>query len=157
MGAIAAFRKWRRYRRRNCPQCHARMLLVPDSEDDALLQEGQVAEERIGSVDYDVWKCPACAHQFTLRYAKWLSSYGKCPQCSNRTKSSTESVISAATTHSSGTARVLEKCAFCSFTNEYTKVLPRISESSSSSSSGSSGGSSFGGGSSGGGGASRGY
>ena len=157
IGAIGAFRKWRRYRRRNCPQCRTRMLLVSDSEDDALLQEGQVAEERIGSVDYDVWKCPACAHRFTLRYAKWLSAYGKCPQCSNRTKSSKETVISAATTHSSGTARVLEKCAFCSFTNEYTKVLPRISESSSSSSSGSSGGSSFGGGSSGGGGASRGY
>jgi uncharacterized protein len=156
IGAIAAFRRWRRYRRRNCPQCHARMLLVSDSEDDALLQEGQVAEERIGSVDYDVWKCPACAYQFTLRYAKWLSAYDKCPQCANRTKSSTESVIEAATTHSSGSARVLEKCAFCSFTNEYTKVLPRVTESSSSSSS-SSGGSSFGGGRSGGGGASRGY
>jgi uncharacterized protein len=54
-------------------------------------------------------------------------------------------------------ALVLEKCAFCSFTNEFTKVLPRISESSSSSGSSGGGGSSFGGGSSGGGGASRGY
>ena len=57
-----------------------------------------------------------------------------------------------------GSARVVETCAFCSFTNEYTKTLPQISESStSSSSSGGSSGSSFGGGSSGGGGASRGY
>jgi uncharacterized protein len=157
IGAIAGFRRWRRYRRRKCPQCHARMTLLSDSDDDALLEKGQVAEEHIGSVDYDVWKCPACSHRFTLRYAKWLSQYAKCPQCANRTKSSTESVINAATTSSSGSARVLEKCAFCSFTNEYTKVLPRITESSSSSSSGSSGGSSFGGGSSGGGGASRGY
>jgi uncharacterized protein len=157
LGAIAGFRRWRRYRRRHCPQCHGRMAMLSDSEDDELLEKGQVAEERIGSVDYDVWKCPACSHRFTLRYAKWLSQYAKCPQCANRTKSSTESVISAATTSSSGSALVLEKCAFCSFTNEFTKVLPRITESSSSSSSGSSGGSSFGGGSSGGGGASRGY
>jgi uncharacterized protein len=157
IGAIAAFRRWRRYRRRKCPQCHVRMALLSDSEDDELLEQGQVAEERIGSVDYDVWKCPACSHRLTLRYAKWSSQYDKCPQCANRTKSSTESVTNAATTSSSGSAIVLEKCAFCSFTNEYTKVLPRISESSSSSSSGSSGGSSFGGGSSGGGGASRGY
>jgi len=157
IGAITMFRRWRRYRRRNCPQCHARMALLSDSEDDELLEKGQVAEERIGSVDYDVWKCPACSHRFTLRYAKWLSQYAKCPQCANRTKSSTESVISAATTSSAGSALVLEKCAFCSFTNEYTKVLPRITQSSSSSSSGSSGGSSFGGGRSGGGGASRGY
>ena len=156
IGALAAFGRWRRYRRRKCPQCQTWMQLVSDSEDDALLPEGQVAEERIGSVDYDVWKCPGCAYQFTLRYAKWLSAYDKCPQCSNRTKSSTESVTKAATTESSGTAIVLEKCAFCSFTNEYTKVLPRVTASSSSSSSSSSG-SSFGGGRSGGGGASRGY
>jgi uncharacterized protein len=156
IGGITAFRKWRRYRRRNCPQCHTRMSLLSDSDDDELLEKGQVAEERIGSVEYDVWKCPACSHHFTLRYAKWLSSHEKCPQCSNRTKSSTESVVTAATTSASGSALVLEKCAFCSFTNEYTKTLPRITQSSSSSS-GSSGGSSFGGGRSGGGGASRGY
>jgi uncharacterized protein len=65
-------------------------------------------------------------------------------------------VIRAATTSSSGSARVVETCAFCSFTREYTKVLPRITQSSSSSSSGRSS-SSFGGGRSGGGGASRGY
>jgi uncharacterized protein len=155
-GGIAGFRRWRRYRRRSCPQCHTRMALLSDSADDALLEKGQVAEERVGSVDYDVWKCPSCSHHFTLRYAKWLSSYDKCPQCANRTKSSTETVITAATTSSSGSARVRELCAFCSFKREYTKTLPRIVQSSSSSSGGS-GGSSFGGGSSGGGGASRGY
>jgi uncharacterized protein len=158
IGALTVFNRWRRYRRRRCPQCKTRMTLMTDYDDDEVLEEGQVAEERIGSVDYDVWKCPACAHHFTLRYAKWTSKYDKCPQCSNRTKSSTESVINAATKYSEGSSRVLEQCAFCTFTNEYTKTLPRITESSSSSSSGgSSGGSSFGGGSSGGGGASRGY
>jgi uncharacterized protein len=158
LGSFVGFRRWRRYRRRHCPQCHTRMLLIPDSEDDALLQEGQVAEERIGSVDYDVWKCPSCSHHFTLRYPKWVSQYGKCPQCSNRTKSSKEHVITPATTSSSGSARVVEQCAFCSFTREYTKTLPQITQSSSSSSSsGGSSSSSFGGGGSGGGGASRGY
>jgi uncharacterized protein len=161
IGSLVGFRKWRRYRRRRCPQCRTRMTLLSDAEDDQHLQEGQIAEERVGSVDYDVWNCPACSHQFTLRYPKWLSQYDKCPQCSNHTKSSTETVISAATTSSSGSARVLETCAFCTFTHEYTKVLPRVSESSSSSShsssSSSSSSSSFGGGSSGGGGATRGY
>ena len=155
--ALTAFRRWRRYRRRKCPQCHTRMTLVPDYEDDEMLEEGQVKEEHIGSVDYDVWKCPACSHRFTLRYPAWMSKYDKCPQCSNRTKSSTQSVTRSATEYSEGSALVLEKCAFCSFTNEYTKVLPRITRSSSSSGSSGGGGSSFGGGRSGGGGASRGY
>jgi uncharacterized protein len=109
------------------------------------------------SVDYDVWKCGTCGHHFTLRYPKWVTSYAQCPQCHHRTKSSAEKVIAAATTISSGSARVVETCAFCTFRREYTKVLPRIEPSGSSSSGSSSGGSSFGGGGSGGGGASRGY
>jgi uncharacterized protein len=157
IGSITGFRRWRRYRRRRCPKCRTLMVCLDEKSDDALLAEGQQAEERVGSVDYDVWKCGACSHHFTLRYPKWLTSYAKCPQCRNRTKSSTETVITRATTSSSGSARVVEQCAFCSFHHEYTKVLPRIEQSSSSG--GSSGGSSssFGGGSSGGGGASRGY
>jgi uncharacterized protein len=135
------------------------MTRLNEAEDDALLDEGQLAEERIKSVDYDGWKCPACSHHFTLRYPSWLSTYDKCPQCHYRTKSAKETVIEAATTSSSGKASVVETCAFCNFRNEFTKVLPRVQRSSSSSSSRSSGGgsSSFGGGRSGGGGASRGY
>jgi uncharacterized membrane protein YgcG len=57
-----------------------------------------------------------------------------------------------------GTRDHVEACAFCSFTREFTKTLPRLTESrSSSSSGGGSRSSSFGGGRSGGGGASRGY
>jgi uncharacterized protein len=158
VGSIVGFRKWRRRHRRRCPACQTLMICLDESHDNALLEEGQQVEERIKSVDYDVWKCGACGHHFTLRYPKWFSSYSKCAQCHNRTKSSTEQVITAATTTSSGSARVVETCAFCTFHREYTKVLPRI-ESSGSSSGGSSSGesSSFGGGGSGGGGASRGY
>lgn len=156
LGSMVGFRKWRRYHRRRCTACQSLMVRLTESEDDALLKEGQQAEERVGSVDYDVWKCPRCSNHFTLRYPKWISSFDKCPQCRNRTKSSTETVIESATTSSSGSARVVESCAFCSFTSEHIKVLPRI-QSSSSSSSGGSSSSSFGGGSSGGGGASRGY
>ena len=156
LGSIVGIRKLRRHRRRRCPACRARMVCLAEAEDDSLLEEGQQAEERVGSVDYDVWKCEACSHHFTLRYPKWISGFAKCPQCQHHTKSSTETVIESATTHGSGSASVVEQCAFCSFHRKYTKVLPRIA-SSSSSSSGSSSSSSFGGGSSGGGGASRGY
>lgn len=155
LASLVGFRRWRRYRRRRCPQCQAAMTRLGETEDDAHLNDPQQVEERIGSVDYDVWKCPSCSHHFTLRYPKWLTSFGKCPQCHNHTKSSTQTTIVSATTSSSGSARVNEKCEFCSYRNEYTKVLPRIQQSSSSS--GGSSSSSFGGGRSGGGGASRGY
>jgi uncharacterized protein len=154
LASIIGFRRWRRYRRRSCPQCQTVMIRLGETEDNAHLKQEQQLEERIGSVDYDVWKCPSCSHHFILGYPKWLTSFGKCPQCHNRTKSSTQTTIVAATTSSSGSARVNEKCEFCSYRREYTKTLPRIQSSSSS---GRSGSSSFGGGRSGGGGASRGY
>jgi uncharacterized protein len=160
IGSITGFRRWRRYRRRRCAECRTRMVRLSETEDDALLDEGKRAEERIGSVDYDVWKCPQCSNSLTLRYPKWMTGYAKCPQCHNRTKSSTETVRKAATTTSTGSARVVEECAFCSYRHAYNKVLARIQSSSGSSSSGgssSSSSSSFGGGSSGGGGATRGY
>ena len=157
LGSIVGFRKWRRHRRRRCPSCQTRMVCLAEAEDDALLEKGQQAEERVGSVDYDVWKCGACSHHFTLRYPKWFSSFAKCPQCHNRTKSSTQTVIEPATTSSSGSARVVEQCAFCSFRGSTRRPFRASSRVSSSSGSSSSSSSSFGGGSSGGGGASRGY
>jgi uncharacterized protein len=158
MGSIVGFWKWRRLRRRRCPACQTWMTRLGEAADNSVLEEGQQAEERVKSVDYDVWQCRSCGHHYTLRYPKWISSYERCPQCHNRTKSSTEKVIEAASTTSSGRALVIETCAFCTFHREHTKVLPRIEESSSSSSGSSGSGSgSFGGGGSGGGGASRGY
>ncbi len=160
IGSIFGVRRWRRYHRRRCPQCRTRMDRLGETADDALLEEGQRVEERVRSVDYDVWTCRSCGHHFTLRYPKWITSYAQCPQCHHRTKSSAETVLAAATTSSSGSARVVEACAFCAFHREYTKELPPIEESSSSAGGSSGGGSSsgsFGGGSSGGGGASRGY
>ena len=165
IASLVGLRRWRRYRRRRCPQCGARMVRLSEAADDALLEQGQQAEERIGSVDYDVWKCPDCSHRLTLRYAKWSSSYDECPQCHNRTKASVETVVEPATIHGSGIAEIVETCEFCTYKNKHTKVLPQLQSPSSSStdsnsswsSSSSSGSSSFGGGSSGGGGASRGY
>jgi uncharacterized protein len=154
-----ALRKWRRLHPRRCPRCHTRMARLDEQQDDAHLSKGELAEENVGSVDYDVWECPSCGHHLTLRYPKWLSQYGSCPQCHNRTLLSNTVTIEAATTSHEGSAQVTETCGFCNYTNSFTKTLPRISESSSSSSSSGGGGSSssFGGGSSGGGGASRGY
>lgn len=158
LGFLSLFglRKWRRLHPRRCPQCRAGMKRLDEARDDDHLNKGQLAEEHVGSVDYDVWQCPSCGHHITLRYPKWLSQYGSCPQCHNRTLASTSETIRSATTSSEGSARVTEKCGFCTYTHEYTKTLPRISESSSSSGGGGSS-SSFGGGSSGGGGASRSY
>src|SRR5689334_8512311 len=60
IGAITSVRRWRRRRPRRCPKCQALMTRLSEADDDALLADGEQTEERVGSVDYDVWRCSAC-------------------------------------------------------------------------------------------------
>ncbi|MFN0246475.1 MAG: TPM domain-containing protein [Kofleriaceae bacterium] len=154
-----------RQRRRNriCLTCSPPRVMLPLDEiaDDAHLDEGQRAEERIESVNYEVLVCPGCQASRTLRHAKWFSGHSKCPKCSYKTLSSTSSTIVHATYDHGGQVRVDDRCKNCSYSHSYTKhtarrTRPSTSTSSSSSSrssySSSSRSSSFGGGRSRGGG-----
>ena len=105
-------------------KCDAWMTRLAETEDDEMLASGQQAEERVGCVDYDVWKCATCSHHFIIRYPKWITGYAKCPQCRNRTKSSSETVVERATTSSSGSAQVVESCAFCTFRTSTRRYCP---------------------------------
>ncbi len=150
---VWGFRRYLRYRKRNCKSCGQPMELLSEVEDDEFLEKGEITEERIGSVDYDVWHCTACDEVTSIRYGAFFTRYSSCPSCRYRTKWSYETTISAATEYSTGLARVEENCKQCSYTRTYTKTIPMItktsSSSSGSSSSGFSGGSSSGGGASG--------
>lgn len=160
--ALLGYRWWRRRRRRACPQCGATMTRLPEGSEDEYLDESQRVEEKLRSVDYDVWRCASCTHRFVLRYPRWFTRYDKCPQCGHRTKSDTRKTLESPTTSHAGRARITQSCEFCNFCRTFEREIPRLSSDSSSDSSGggsggSSGGGSFGGGSSGGGGASKGY
>ncbi|MBX7166160.1 MAG: TPM domain-containing protein [Pirellulales bacterium] len=163
------WRKYRRYGPRGCSKCGTPFELLGEQADDEHLNEVQRLEEKIGSVDYDVWYCPACLHADTEAYINYFSNFSRCPKCQYRTfKEGPQQTIRAATTLTSGLARVEGRCVHCNHKTLREIVLPRLAVVSSGGSSGSSfgsssfgggssssgGGSSFGGGSSGGGGAS---
>ena len=151
-------RRWRRNRRRRCPKCRTRMARLDEKADDAYLDKAERLEEKLDSVDYDVWKCGQCGATVKIAYTKKWTGLDECPQCKRRTVQVRQAVIRSATESHQGMARIIEKCASCGHKTERDKVLPRISASSDSSSdggwsssdSGSSGGSDFGGGSAGG-------
>lgn len=77
----------RRLRRakRMCPNCGHRMQLVDEEHDNNYLTPAQDAEERINSVDYDVWLCPQCGETDILPYINKTSTYTVCPVCHART------------------------------------------------------------------------
>lgn len=140
---------------RTC-ECGKSMRRLSEREDDAYLEKGHVAEESIGSVDYDVWVCDC--DKFAIESYKGKTSAQKCTKCSYKTYRVTNTrTLKSATTSSSGLREVTHKCANCDYTKVTNEVIPQISTSSSSGGSSGSSGSSFGGGRSGGGGAGSSY
>lgn len=151
--AALAFRLYRAFGRRRariCPVDGSRMVLVGDEWEDNQLQKGQITEERLGSVDYDVWDCPACSHVTVEGYRSWFSRYGACRSCGFRTVEGTTMTLEHATTSSEGRKRIDYRCHNCNDAYSVERSIPRRGESSGSGSSRSS----FGGGRSSGGGAS---
>ena len=152
--------RWRRFRPRKCSNGHP-MRRLDEKKDDDYLEQGAKAEERLRSIDWDVWVCAQCDEVMRVPYKSWTSGYSDCPKCKRKTKNETTKTLVAATTTHGGSEQVIEHCGNCGYRSESTRSTPMIVHSTSSSSSGgsfssgggSSGGGSFGGGSAGGGGA----
>lgn len=142
------FRRWQRNKPRICSRDGSKMTKLDETWDDNHLQQGQITEERLKSVDYDVWVCGQCEHVTVEAYKSWFSSYGACRSCGYRTVEGDTTILESATTSSTGLKRIDYTCHHCGDSWSATRTIPKKSSSSSSS------GSSFGGGSSSGGGAS---
>ena len=151
-GQFMNLRLFRRFRPRYCESCSGPMRLLSETEDDQHLNNVQQLEERLGSVDYDVWFCPACLSHDTDRYVAFFSSYKACPKCQAQTLRENRTTLVRATRSHGGKVRVDGHCKSCQHKTTRIEHTPRISSSSGSSGSG---GGSSGGGRSGGGGASR--
>lgn len=160
-----------------CPTCLKPMRLLSEKQDDAYLNPLQLLEERLGSIDYRVWRCDDCQTLEIRPKVQWGSSYERCPKCGGRTLRTTSRVVREPTYRRAGLELIRKVCKNprCGYEDEQQRTIPRRERSTdvivwsggsgrgggwfgSGSSSGgwggwSGGGGSFGGGSSGGGGA----
>lgn len=133
------------------------MEKLSEEDDDAFLKGYQQTEEKIRSVDYDVWMDAITGDKKIYRYDLHRNAYSTCKNCGGKTRHhSSTRTISAATYTSSGTGEKTFTCKHCGNIDTVTFTIPKKVQSSSSGSGGSGGGGGgggFGGGSSGGGGA----
>lgn len=139
-----------------CPNCTGTMHRLSEKQDDAFLEPGKVAEEKVKSVDYDVFQCAQCRHTITFDFKNLSTQVKACPACHYLTlKELKPTVEVAATTSSAGWGWQQSRCAHCQHETPQVRYHIPVKSSSSSSSGGSSSGggsSSSSGGSSGGGG-----
>jgi uncharacterized protein len=141
------------------PKTGLEMRRLCEVEDDKYLKSGQITEEQIKSVDYDVWVSDEPGDVLILDYKQWFSNYSSCVKCKFKTWYLVyDKTIEAATYSSSGTGETKKECAHCKHAVISRYTIPRKEKSSSSGGSGgssrSSSGGSWGGGSFGGGGSS---
>jgi uncharacterized protein len=143
-----------------CATCGTVMHLLPEDEDNVYLKQEQDLEEKIRSMDYDVFLCGNCRHTLVFGYDR-NNGYSKCPKCKVKAWKQTKSyTLIKPTIAANGVRRIVYTCQFCHYTTNKDETLPRLRTSSPGYSPGRSGfsgrsfggGGSFGGGRSGGGG-----
>lgn len=119
-------RHWRDHARK-CPRCGTKMHKLDEVTDNQYLSSGQDAEERVKSVDYDVWLCPKCGDTLVYAYENTHSSYTRCPYCHAKTMAQiSDRIITQPTTHSDGVGRKVSQCAHCQHTLTSDYVIPKL-------------------------------
>ncbi len=160
---IFVYRNWRKkrnaYRNRPliCKKCQSVMRKLSEAEEDAFMHSGQIAEEKAGTVDHDVWRCEACGAIESLRYPSATTKFTHCPKCNFLTYYfGARRTIQNATYSAAGFGEEERTCLHCGHHHIDKFIIPMLvaSSSDSGSSSSSDSGGSWGGGDSGGGGAS---
>lgn len=159
-----------RTKRRRCPRCHSKMNRLGEEEDNQLLSDSQDFEEKINTVDYDVWECPQCGMVERFPFKIEQRKYTECPFCHTIAMCEVENrTLRPATTHAAGQGEKIYECQFCHKQKREPFVIPKkesvaplIAGAAIGSMAGRGGGGGgfgggFGGGSTGGGGASGGW
>lgn len=82
---IALIAQWLYYRSRNkklkCSVCGTKMRKLNEEEDNELLNDSQDLEERLHTVDYDVWECPTCGSVERFPFREKQDRFSECPKC----------------------------------------------------------------------------
>jgi uncharacterized protein len=111
-----------------CPRCKEKMRQLDEAADDVYLEPAEKVEERIGSVDYQIWLCPACGEHTKRQGSRFFSRYQTCPECRARTLGSTSTTVETATTYRCGQIEIHEACENCSYQNTYTRTTPMLED-----------------------------
>lgn len=119
------------YRLRNsphsCPRCGASMTKVDEVHDNEYLNRPQDLEERIGSVDYDVWLCPSCSETDIEQYVNKASGYVECGYCHAYTaKLYRNRILRQPTTGSEGHGVREYSCINCQHTTSVPYTIPKV-------------------------------
>ena len=120
--------KMKRIRRhkRACPHCGTNMELIDEEHDNDYLTPAQDTEEKINSIDYDVWHCPKCHQTEILPYINRESNYTVCDRCGARAMSIVDRrTLRQPTVNSEGEGVDIYICKNCGNQNNKRFRIPK--------------------------------
>jgi uncharacterized protein len=116
-----------RLRKRLCPHCATRMQRVDEENDNNYLTQAQDTEERLNSVDYDVWLCPQCGETDIIPYVNPQNTYSVCPQCGARACSLiSRRIVYPATEFREGRGIEETYCRSCGRRSRQQFIVPKV-------------------------------
>ena len=97
-----------------CPACRGKMIKLNEEEDNNLLSPSQDFEEKLNTVDYDVWVCEDCGtverYPFRIKQMK----YQECPNCHTIAMCLVrDHTVVPATTRRPGVGEKIYECKYC--------------------------------------------
>lgn len=99
---------------RKCPNCEHPMRKLDEATDNEYLTPAQDLEERLNSIDYDVWLCDNCGEKDVIPYVNRQSAYSRCEVCGARTSAlSGNRIILQPTTQREGRGERIYSCRNC--------------------------------------------
>lgn len=126
--AIPALILYRRNRNgtHKCSNCGAKMKKLSEEEDNTKLTPSQDLEERLDTVDYDVWVCPDCGSIDKFAFKKDQNKYTQCPSCGTVAESLTEDhTIVPPTVSREGVGERTYTCHYCHNRRKQRYRIPR--------------------------------
>lgn len=123
---VIMLRHWRDGKRK-CPNCGTQMVKIDEVHDNEYLTPSQDAEERIQSVDYDVWKCPTCNYMEIIPYVNKSAPFEVCDRCGARTARLTGNhVVKQPTVNKEGIGQRTYKCMHCGHDQNRTYKIAKL-------------------------------
>ena len=102
------------------------MNRLPEDKDNELLSDSQDFEEKIKTVDYDVWECPRCGTVERFPFRSRQKKYTECPSCHTVAMClECDMVVRPATVRSEGSGVKVYECQFCHYRDNRPYRIPR--------------------------------
>lgn len=116
-----------RTRRHLCSNCSTPMTRLDEETDNKYLTPAQDAEERLNSVDYDVWLCPTCNQTEIIPFINRQKNYSVCHVCGARTAALvSDRITRQPTTMSFGQGVKTYRCFNCHNMTNRTYQIPKV-------------------------------